>query len=140
MQRRALPLAYVITVGNQAQTGISDIARQVLEDPRVSALGLHIEGFDSITGMEDLAVRARQLRKPVIALKIGRSIKAQSAAFTHTASLAGADIVADAFLKRISIARVNSIPSFLETLKLLHVHGVLKGHEISSMSCSGGEA
>jgi acyl-CoA synthetase (NDP forming) len=140
MQRRALPLAYVITVGNQAQTGISDIARQVLEDPRVSALGLHIEGFDSITGMEDLAVRARQLRKPVIALKIGRSVKAQSAAFTHTASLAGADIVADAFLKRISIARVNSIPSFLETLKLLHVHGVLTGHEISSMSCSGGEA
>ena len=140
MQRRALPLAYVITVGNQAQIGISQIAQQVLNDPRVSALGLHIEGFDSVTGMEGLAAQARQMQKPVIALKIGKSEKSQEAAFTHTASLTGLDSVANAFLKRISIARVNSIPSFLETLKLLHVHGVLKGNRISSMSCSGGEA
>ncbi len=140
MQQRGLPIAYIITVGNQAQLGLSQIALQVLDDPRVTALGIHIEGFDSISGMEKLAARARQLKKPVIAMKIGRSAQARDAAFTHTASLAGSDAAADAFLKRISIARVNSIPAFLEALKLVHVHGVLSGCNISSMSCSGGEA
>ena len=46
---------------------------------------------------------------------------------SHTASLAGSDAASDAFLKRLGIARVNAIPSFLEALKLLHVHGPLAG-------------
>ena len=32
------------------------------------------------------------------------------------------------------------IPVFLESLKLLHLHGPLPGYRVSSMSCSGGEA
>ncbi len=140
MQQRALPLAYVLTAGNQAQTGLSDLALGLLDDPRVTALGLHIEGFDSIEGIEAVAKKARALNKPVVAMKIGRSEQAQKAAFTHTASLSGKDEVADAFLKRIGIARVHSLPSLLETLKLLHVCGPLEGYSLSSMSCSGGEA
>ena len=38
MAARGLPLAYVITVGNQAQTGLATIGVAVLEDPRVLAL------------------------------------------------------------------------------------------------------
>jgi len=48
MQRRGLPLAYVVTAGNQAQTDLSEIGIALLEDPRVSALGLHIEGIGNI--------------------------------------------------------------------------------------------
>ena len=140
MQRRGLPLAYVLTAGNQAQIGISDLALGLLDDPRVTALGLHIEGFDSLAGMEAVAARARALGKPVIAMKLGRSDQARQATLSHTASLAGSDAAAAAFLKRLGIARLNSIPAFLETLKLLHVAGPLAGTAISSMSCSGGEA
>ncbi len=140
MQQRGLPLAYVVTVGNQAQTGLSDLALALLDDARVSALGLHIEGFDSITGMQAVARKARKLKKPVVAMKIGRSRQAQQAALTHTASLSGADNGADAFLKRLGIARVHSLPSLLESLKLLHTVGPLQGYDISSLSCSGGEA
>ncbi len=140
MQKRGLPVSYVLTAGNQAQTGLSEIALSLLEDERVSALGLHIEGFDSISGFEAVAKRARALKKPVVAMKIGRSLQARHASFTHTASLAGSDAAAEAFLKRLGIARVKTIPTFLETLKLLHVTGPLGGFSISSMSCSGGEA
>ena len=140
MQRRGLPLAYVMTAGNQAQTGLSEVALGLLEDPRVTALGLHIEGFDSLAGLEAVAAKARALQKPVVAMKLGRSDQARAATLSHTASLAGSDAVADAFLRRLGIARVNSIPSFLETLKLLHVTGPLSGYALSSMSCSGGEA
>ena len=140
MQRRGLPLAYVMTAGNQAQTGLSDLALGLLDDPRVTALGLHIEGFDSLDGLEAVAAKARELNKPVIAMKLGRSAEARAATLSHTASLAGSDAAADAFLRRLGIARMNSIPAFLETLKLLHVTGPLAGYALSSMSCSGGEA
>ncbi|MBD9647905.1 acetate--CoA ligase family protein [Ensifer sp. ENS09] len=140
MQTRGLPLAYVMTAGNQAQTGLSDIACAVLEDPRVTAVGLHIEGFDSMAALERLATRARELGKPVVTLKVGKSEAAQLATVSHTASLAGNDRVSSALLARLGIGRVDTLPALLETLKLLHVAGPLDSRDISSMSCSGGEA
>ncbi|MDK1490209.1 acetate--CoA ligase family protein [Sinorhizobium sp. 7-81] len=140
MQTRGLPLAYVMTAGNQAQTGLSDIACAVLEDTRVTAVGLHIEGFDSIEALERLATRARELRKPVVTLKVGKSEAAQLATVSHTASLAGNDRVSSALLARLGIGRVDTLPELLETLKLLHLHGPLASADVSSMSCSGGEA
>ena len=140
MQARGLPLAFIITVGNQAQTGMSSLALTLLDDPRVTTLGLHIEGYDSIERMEALAEKSRALGKPVIVFKVGRSQQAQAATLSHTASLAGSQAASNAFLKRCGFGQVYSIPVFLETLKLLHVNGVLNGYRMSSMSCSGGEA
>lgn len=140
MQQRGLPVAFLMTAGNQAQTGLSEMALGLIEDERVSALGLHIEGFDKVDGFERLAARARELGKPIVAMKVGRSEQARAATVSHTASLAGSDAASDAFLRRLGIARVESIQSFLETLKLLHAAGPLPGGRLSSMSCSGGEA
>lgn len=140
MQRRGLPLAFLLTAGNQAQTGISEMALGLIEDDRVSCLGLHIEGFDSVADFERLGARARRLGKPIVAMKVGRSEQARAATMSHTASLAGSDAASDAFLRRVGIARVDTIPSFLETLKLFHAGGPLAGPRLSSMSCSGGEA
>lgn len=140
MQTRGLPIAYLMTAGNQAQTGLCDLACAVLEDPRVTAVGLHVEGFDSLAALQRLAARARALRKPVVALKVGKSEKARQATISHTASLAGSDEVSAAILARLGIARVSTLPELIETLKLLHLGGPLASHAISSMSCSGGEA
>ncbi|MBC7150644.1 MAG: acetate--CoA ligase family protein [Rhizobium sp.] len=140
MQTRGLPLAYVMAAGNQAQTGLAAMALAAIEDARVTAIGLHIEGFGDLAMLERLASRARQLDKPVVALKVGRSVAAQRAALSHTASLAGNDRVSRAVLKRLGIGRVDTLPQLLETLKLLHVCGPLAGKTVSSMSCSGGEA
>ena len=140
MQRRGVPVAYMLTAGNQAMVGVSDLALSVLDDPRVTCLGLHIEGFDSVVGMEALACKARHLNKPIVALKVGRSEQAQLATLSHTASLAGTHSASQAFLKRLGIGQVETLPALLETLKLLHVHGTLDGYRVGSMSCSGGEA
>jgi acyl-CoA synthetase (NDP forming) len=140
MQMRGLPLAYLMTAGNQAQTGLSALAVAALEDPRVTAVGLHIEGFDDIEMLELLGQRAHELKKPVIALKVGKSEAAQKATVSHTASLAGNHKVSAAVLARLGIGQVNTLPEMMETLKLLHVCGPLATNEISSMSCSGGEA
>ena len=140
MQRRALPLAYVLTAGNQAQTGLADMAAALLDDARVTALGLHIEGFGDLGAFEAFALRARAARKPVVVLKVGRSEAARAGTFTHTASIAGSDAFTTAYLSRLGIARVHSIPELLETLKLVHIHGPLPGFDLVSLSCSGGEA
>jgi acyl-CoA synthetase (NDP forming) len=140
MQKRGLPLAYVFTVGNQALVGISELALNLLEDPRVTTLGIYIEGFDSIQAFEALADKARVLNKPVLVYKVGKSEQAQVAAMSHTASLVGSHAVSSAFLERNGFGQVDSIPVFLETLKLLHHYGPLDGYRVSSMSCSGGEA
>lgn len=140
MQKRGLPLAYVVTAGNQAQSGIAAIGEALLEDERVTALGLHIEGFGDLRAFEALAARARELGKPVIALKVGKSAEARAATVSHTASLAGGDAGAGALLSRLGIPRLDDLPSFLETLKLLHVAGRLPSNRIATISCSGGEA
>ncbi|MCZ4352776.1 acetate--CoA ligase family protein [Roseovarius aestuarii] len=140
MQARGLPLAYVATAGNQAQVGLAEIGAALLEDPRVTALGLHIEGIGDLRGFEALAVRARELGKPIVALKAGKSEQARAAAVSHTASLAGSDAGARALLARLGVAQVNSLPVMLETLKLVHLAGALPSNRVVSMSCSGGEA
>ena len=140
MQKRGLPLAYVVTAGNQAQSGIAAIGEALLEDDRVTALGLHIEGFGDLRAFEALAARARALGKPIIALKVGKSAEARAATVSHTASLAGGDAGAGALLSRFGIPRLDDLPSFLETLKLLHVTGRLPSNRIATISCSGGEA
>ncbi|MEO0372547.1 MAG: acetate--CoA ligase family protein [Pseudomonadota bacterium] len=140
MQMRGLPLAYLGTAGNQAQLGLSDLGTALLEDPRVTALGLHIEGIGDLRAVEAMAAHARALGKPIVALKAGRSDQAQVAAVSHTASLAGSDAGARALLKRLGIAQVSSLTALMETLKLVHFTGPLPSNRIVSMSCSGGEA
>jgi len=140
MQKRALPLAYVVTAGNQAQTGFAAIGQALLKDHRVTALGLHIEGFGDLRAFERLARLAAKLGKPIVALKVGKSQQAQTATISHTASLAGGDSGAQALLDRFGVPRLASLTDFLETLKLLHVCGPLPSHNIASISCSGGEA
>jgi len=140
MQKRGLPLAYVFTVGNQALVGISELALNLLEDPRVTTLGIYIEGFDSVAAFEELGRKARKLNKPVVIFNVGRSEQAKASAMSHTASLVGSHAVIDAFCRRNGFGQADSIPVFLETLKLLHIHGPLPGYRVSSMSCSGGEA
>jgi acetyl-CoA synthetase len=140
MQTRGLPIAYVVTCGNMAQTSQAQIAAALLDDPRVTAIGLHIEGFKDLRDWETLAAKAWNKGVPLVALKVGASEQARQATISHTASLAGSDAGAQAFLDRLGIPRVNALPDLLETLKLLHCYGPLPNGNIASISCSGGEA
>jgi acyl-CoA synthetase (NDP forming) len=140
MQARGLPIAYVMTVGNQAQSGLAQIGEALLDDDRVTAIGLHIEGIKDLSAFEVFARKAWACGKPVVALKTGRSEQAQAATVSHTASIAGSSAGASALFDRLGIAEVRTLPVLLETLKLLHVHGPLESARIASLSCSGGEA
>ncbi|MEK9625548.1 MAG: acetate--CoA ligase family protein [Gammaproteobacteria bacterium] len=140
MQARGLPIAYLIALGNQAQTDLAGALDTLIDDERVSAVGLYIEGFTNVPMLQTVMQRAHRRGLPVVAVKSGASLQGARITQSHTASMAGADEVASALLDRLGVARVRDLDTLIETLKLLHVHGPLKGNRLCSMSCSGGEA
>ncbi len=140
MHRRSLPLALVAAIGNSARTGVVDLVEALLDDERITAIGLHLETMPDLAGLSRVAGEALRRRVPIVALKTGRSILGARATLTHTSALAGAGAAADAVFERLGIAQVRDVPDFVETLKLLHVHGAFRGTTLASASCSGGEA
>ena len=140
MQARGLPIAYVACLGNAAVVGLAELTGALLDDPRVTAVGLYIEGIDDAPAFAALAEKARAMGKGVVAIKSGKTESSRTAAASHTASLAGGGAASSAFLRQIGVAEVNTPSELIETLKILHVHGPQIGTRICSLSCSGGEA
>ncbi|MFY8151718.1 MAG: acetate--CoA ligase family protein [Hyphomicrobiales bacterium] len=140
MQRRGLPVAYVVAVGNKAVGDHGDYIEALLRSGRVSAIGLHIENVGDLALFTRAALAALEAGVPIVALKTGRSTLGAETTMSHTSSLAGPDGLYDALFRRYGIARTADLPAFVETLKLMHVTGGLAGRRIASMSCSGGEA
>ena len=140
MQSSGLPIAYMFTLGNQTNTNIADIIHAMLDDSRVNAIGLHIEGISDIKSFDIAAKRALMMKIPIITIKSGKTKASAKIALSHTSSLTGSDELYNALFERLGIARVETVPEFLETLKLINVLGVIDHGGVASMSCSGGEA
>ena len=140
MQARGLPVAYVACLGNAAVVGLAELTGALLDDPRVTAVGLYIEGIDDAPAFAALAEKARAKGKGVAVIKSGKTESSRTAAASHTASLAGGGAASSAFLRQIGVAEVNTPSELIETLKIFHVHGPRIGTRICSLSCSGGEA
>ena len=140
MQARGLPVAYVACLGNAAVVGLAELTGALLDDPRVTAVGLYIEGIDDAPAFAAQAEKARAMGKGVVAIKSGKTELSRTAAASHTASLAGGGAASSAFLRQIGVAEVNTPSELIETLKIFHMHGPQIGTRICSLSCSGGEA
>jgi len=140
MQKRGLPLAFIGTGGNQAIVSLAKIALHLLEDDRITAIGMYLEGLGDIREMEALAARAHELGKAVVVLKIGKSGKARAATMTHTASLAGSSAAASALFTRLGFVEVDTLEAFIEALKIANALGLVRPESLFSLSCSGGEA
>jgi len=140
MQSIGLDIAYLFTLGNQVDIDIAGVMGAMLDDPRVTAIGLHIEGIKDIKAFDAVARLALKQKIPIVAIKSGRTEASAKIALSHTSSLTGSDQLFDVYFKRLGIARVNTVTEFLETLKLLSIIGPLDHNGVASMSCSGGEA
>ncbi|MCA3555586.1 acetate--CoA ligase family protein [Aestuariivirga sp.] len=140
MMRRGLPVAAVFSIGNQVDVGMHDMVETLSADPRISAIGLHVEGLPDVAAFARAAGAARRRMKPIVVLKTGRSEQGARVAMSHTSSLAGADTLYDALFERYGIARMKSVSAFAETLKFLHNGGPIADSRLVSLSCSGGEA
>ncbi len=140
MADRALPLSHLISNGNQAVLEASDFIDVLVDDPRVCAIGLYIEGLSDVPKFWHAAVRALRAGKPIIALKSGVSEVGRQMTLNHTGSRAGSDAFYQAMFDRLGVVRVRSIPEMLETLKLFCVSGPLAGNRLGVLTCSGADS
>ena len=140
MSQRSLPLAYMVSAGNQAVLGPEDFLEFFAEDPAVRAIGLHLEGLQNIPKFESAALKALSKGKPVVVLKTGSSTIGSELTVSHTGSLSGSAELYEAFFQRVGIISVTNPSQFLETLKLLCIVGAPKGKRVAGFTCSGGGA
>jgi acetate---CoA ligase (ADP-forming) len=136
---RSVPIAYVITAGNQAVLTIADYVDVLGDDDHVSAIALYVEGLDDVPAFSRAALKARRNGKQIVAFKAGNSELGARLAMSHTSSLAGNDRLYDALFARLGIMRVDAIDTLLETAKLASVVGVPKGDRLAVFTCSGAD-
>ncbi|MEN9645729.1 MAG: hypothetical protein RL238_2398 [Actinomycetota bacterium] len=139
-QQRGLRLGSMITVGNQADLGTEDAIAALLDDPRITSIGLFLEAVRDAQQFALVAMRAREQGVPIVALQTGRSEAGALIANSHTGSMAGRAAAYDALFERYGVATVRTPAELLETLKVLDTAGPLRGRRVVSLSCSGGEA
>ena len=140
MNQRSVEFTHVIAGGNQAALGQADYIDALLQDDRVVAIGMYIEGVDNLDHFNCSALQALQQGIPIVVLKVGKTESSARQADSHTSSLTGSDELFDALCDRLGIIRVDSLNRLLETLKVLALGDAPKGRNIVSLSCSGGEA
>jgi acetyl-CoA synthetase len=139
MQRRGLPIAYMVSLGNKLKFDLHDAIEIFAQQEQVTALGLFLETMPDPRAFQEAVNFARELGKPIIAMKVGRSEVAQKMVISHTASMAGSDELVSALFERLGVARVYSLEALIEALKVLHVLGPLNGGRIAAGSTSGGD-
>lgn len=132
-------LAYASSLGNQALVDVTDCLEHYLTDPEVRVVALVIEGLRDVARFRRLALAAAERDVAVVALKIGRSSKGESATVAHTGTLAGSDAAYDALFEQTGVIRARDIDELVATCSLLAAPRRPKGTSIALFASSGGE-
>lgn len=138
--QRSLPIGYLISVGNQTHIAVEDLIEELAEDGRVSAFGLYVEGIKDTARFKRAVAKARAAGKPIAIIKAGRTPAAAAAAVLHTASVTGDDSDFDSLCASAGIARCETLATLIETLKVFHLGGPLRGNRVLAMAASAGYA
>lgn len=129
--------AQFISIGNQADVNAETALEYWEHEDDVKQILLYMESIRDPANFRRLATRISK-KKPVLALKAGRSAAGASAASSHTGSLAGADKAAHALLLQSGVIREFSLQKLFATAKVFSGCPALKGDRIAVVTNSGG--
>ncbi len=135
---QAFPLGYAVSTGNQAIIEAADCIETLLEDDRVRAIGLYLEGLEDGNALGAACLRALTKGVPIVALKGGDSPAGEAVAIGHTGAMVVESDIWRAFCHRYGIVELSSPKAMVEALKFLTVAGVPKGNRLSAVTYSGG--
>ena len=136
--RRGLGLRYWISTGNECDVEVAECLDFVIADPGTRVVMLYIEGARRGPELMAALARARAAGKPVIAIKVGRSVVGATAAASHTAALAGGDAVYQAVFRRYGVVRVGSAETLIDTAVLALAGRLPTGRRLGIVTISGG--
>jgi len=137
---RGLGFAKLVSVGNECDLGVGEIAAMLADDPATGAILLFLETFRDAERLAAAARRAYAAGKPVIAYKLGRSGVGRAVATSHTGAMTGPDEVAAAFFRDNGILRVDTLESLIETPRLVLGHKPPRGRRVAVLTGTGGAA
>ncbi len=140
MQRRSLPVAYLISTGNMSGIKMHEYIRIFAAHPEVTAIGLYAERIDDARALSQAALEALDKNIPIVVLDSGRSRIGADLTQSHSHSMSGDARLNRAFYAKYGFIQVASIPQLLETLKFVSHHRGASDGTLASISCSGGEA
>lgn len=132
-----LGFAQFISIGNQADVNAETALEYWENEPDVEQILLYMESIQNPSNFRKLATRITK-KKPILALKAGRSAAGASAASSHTGSLAGADKAAAALLQQSGVIREFSLKNLFATAKVFANCPIPKGDRVAIITNSGG--
>lgn len=129
----------LVSCGDALDVDMADLIDLFGADDHTRAILLHMEGIKDARRFLS-AARAASRRKPVIALKAGRSEAAAKAALTHTGALAGSSDIHAAAFRRAGIIMVDTLTELFSAAEMLEMRQPLDGERLAIVTNGGGAA
>jgi acetyl coenzyme A synthetase (ADP forming)-like protein len=137
MRGQGMGLSRLVSLGNQVDVCETDLLSLTADDPHTRAITLYIESIrDGRRFVEE--ARKASLKKPIIALKVGRSTAGQRAAASHTGALAGAEAAYDAAFRKAGILRADNTEEAFHWARALAWCPLPRGNRVAILTNAGG--
>jgi acetyltransferase len=133
-----LRVGWYLSTGNEADLNVSRSLRYLIERPEIRVVLTFFEGVRSADLFVEVAARAAELGKPIVAVKAGYTESGTRAALSHTASIAGSGEVYDAICRQYGIIKASSVEQMVDFGLALQAGRLMNGRGLGVMTMSGG--
>ncbi|NWG12981.1 MAG: acetate--CoA ligase family protein [Acidobacteria bacterium] len=137
LQALHIGISTFVSVGNNVDVSSSDLLAYWDEDPRTEVIVLYLESFDNPREFARLAPGLTR-RKPIVALKAGRSAAGSRAASSHSASLGTPDVAIDALFEQTGVIRATTMEELMDIATLLSAQPVPRSPRVGAITNGGG--
>jgi acetyl coenzyme A synthetase (ADP forming)-like protein len=135
--RIGLGVSSFVSVGNKADVSGNDLLQYWEDDPGTDVVLLYLESFGNPRKFSRIARRVSR-RKPIVAVKSGRSTAGVRAASSHTAAMASPDVAVDALFRQAGVIRVDTLDELFDMALLLGSQPLPRGRGVAIVGNSGG--
>jgi acetyl coenzyme A synthetase (ADP forming)-like protein len=136
-RRDGIGVSTFVSVGNRADVSGNDLLEYWEDDPATRVVLLYLESFGNPRRFARIARRVSR-RKPIVAVKSGRTEAGARAASSHTAAMASADVAVDALFRQTGVIRVNTVDELFDTARVLDRQPLPAGNRVAIVGNSGG--
>ena len=135
--RNNIGISTFVSVGNKADISGNDLLLYWEGDPATDVIVLYLESFGNPRRFARVAKRIAR-KKPIVAVKSGRTSAGTRAASSHTGALASADVAVDALFHQTGVIRTNTLEELFDVTVLLANQPVPAGRRVGVITNAGG--
>ncbi|MFC2157223.1 acetate--CoA ligase family protein [Acidobacteriota bacterium] len=125
--------------GNEADVSMNEIIDYYGQDDETKVIMVHIETLKDPAGFLKVASRTTP-KKPILALKSGKTSEGAVAVASHTGSLMEQDTLADAIFEKSGVIRFHSQEEMIQTAMAFSRQPVPTGNRVVIVTNTGGPA